>query len=1089
MIAELGNTVNTQSSVVTTCSGGVMDDGVARRVLGIDLGIASCGWGVIELGGGGGSVIATGVRCFDAPLVDKTGEPKSAARRTARGQRRIIRRRRQRMKGVRRLLYEYGLLGSQSPDALSQALRRISRNAAGSPITPWTLRAAAHQRLLTNEELAVVLGHIARHRGFRSNSKNDVGSNAADETSKMKRAMEATREGLAKYHSFGDMIANDPKFADRKRNRDKDYSHTAKRSDLEDEVRDIFRAQVRFGSRIAGEELQRRFSETAFFQRPLQDSEDRVGECPFEPGQKRAARRAPSFELFRFLSRLANLKLTVGRSPERSLTPDEIALAAKDFGETKKTITFKSLRETLDLDPNARFSGIAPEKESTLDVAARTGGAAYGTKTLKDALGEAPWRSLKRTPEKLDRIAEVLSFREDINSIRSGLEEIGLDPHVVDALMRAAGNGDFKDFTRAAHISALAARNIIPGLREGMVYSEACARVGYDHTARPAVPLCQVGSPVTRKALSEALKQVRAITREYGPIDYFHIELAREVGKSAEERRQLTDGIEARNVEKEKRRKEAEEHLGRPPSDDELLRYELAKEQNFKCIYSGDPIDPAGIAANDTRYQIDHILPWSRFGDDSYLNKTLCTAKSNQNKRGRTPFEWFDADKTEVEWMGYVARVEGLKEVKGRKKRNYTIKDAAAIEDKFKARNLTDTQWATRLLADELKRMFPPRECERVVVGRADRGNDELSTVEERRVFTRPGAVTSKLRRAWGLEGLKKKEGKRVEDDRHHAVDALVLAATTEALLHRLTLEVQKREREGRQDDVFHCSAPWPGFRVDVQRHVYGSEAAPGIFVSRAERRRARGKAHDATIKQIRQLDGERVVFERKPVEKLTEKDLERIPVPEPYGKVSDPKKLRDELVANLRAWIAAGKPKDRPPLSPKGDVIRKVRVETKDKVAVEINGGTVDRGDMARVDVFRKRSKKGVWEYYVVPIYPHQIVSMMAPPNRAVVAYSDDPDWKEVDDSYEFLWSLFALSYVEVSKSNGDRISGYFRGLHRGTGAASVSEHISLGRDSTMSGIGLKTLASFRKFTIDRLGRKFEVLREVRTWRGEACT
>jgi CRISPR-associated endonuclease Csn1 len=716
---------------VRAFSGGVMSESSVRRILGVDLGIASCGWGIIEAGEAGGSIIATGVRCFDAPLIDKTGESKSATRRTARGQRRIVRRRRQRMNAIRGLLLEHGVLTDQSSDALHHALRRISPNVAGLQVTPWTLRATAHERLLANDELAVVLGHIARHRGFRSNSKNGAGANAADETSKMKKAMEATREGLAKYHSFGDMIANDPKFAERKRNRDRDYSHTAKRSDLEDEVRAIFRAQIRFGCPIASEELSRAFADAAFFQRPLQDSDDRVGDCPFEPGQKRAARRAPSFELFRFLSRLANLKLAVGRSPERRLTQEEIALAVKGFGEIKKTITFKSLREALDLDPNARFSGIAKEKESTLDVAARTGGAAHGTKTLKDALGDAPWRSLSRTPEKLDRIAEVLSFREDMNSIRSGLDQIGLDMRIVDTLMVAAANGDFKDFTRAAHISALAARNIIPGLREGLVYSEACARVGYDHASRPPVPLKEIGSPVTRKALSEALKQVRAVVREYGPVDYFHIELARSVGKSAEQRKQLADGIEARNVEKEMRRKEAEEHLGRAPSDDELLRYELAKEQNFKCIYSGDAIDPAGISANDTRYQVDHILPWSRFGDDSYLNKTLCTARSNQNKRGRTPFEWFDADKTEPEWMEYLARVESLKEVKGRKKRNYSIKDAAAIADKFKARNLTDTQWATRLLADELKRMYPPRECNRIVICRADGGNDGLPIVEK----------------------------------------------------------------------------------------------------------------------------------------------------------------------------------------------------------------------------------------------------------------------------------------------------------------------------------------------------------------------
>lgn len=1044
---------------------------MGERILGVDLGIASCGWGVIEVGEPDGKIVAAGVRCFDAPLVDKTGEPKSAQRRAARGQRRVIRRRRQRMNQIRKLLHTNGLLPDSSSNSLHDALRRVSPKGSHPPLTPWTLRAAAHDRLLTNDELSVVLGHIARHRGFRSNSKREAGANAPDETSKMKKAMEATRDLLA-GRTFGQMIATDERFADRKRNRDKDYSHTAKRSDLEDEVRKIFAAQRHFGNVTTTDDLAKAFSDAAFFQRPLQDSEQLVGKCPFEPDQMRTARRAPSFELFRFLSRLANLKLAVGRLPEQKLTAEQIALAAKGFGETTKTITFKSLRETLDLDPNARFAGIPKDKESKLDVAARTDGAAYGTRTLNDALGDAPWHSLVKTPEKLDRIAEVLSFREDMDSIRTGLDEIGLDVVTVQRLLDATAKGDFKKFTRAAHISALACRNIIPGLREGLSYADACKRplLNYDHSARPHIPLKDIGSPVTRKAFGEAIKQIRAVAREYDPIDLVHIELARDVGKSAEKRREIEDGIERRTAEKERRRGEAAEHLGGTVSDDELLRYELAKEQNFKCIYSGDPIEPAGIAANDTRYQVDHILPWSRFGDDSYINKTLCTTKANQHKRGRTPFEWFDAEKTEPEWMEYVARVEALKEVKGRKKRNYTLRDAASVEKNFKARNLTDTQWATRLLADELKRMFPAPEG-------------------ERRVFTRPGALTSKLRRAWGLEGLKKENGERVPDDRHHAVDALVLAATTESLLLKMTKEVQQREKEGRQDDIFHVRQPWPGFRIDVTRAVYGENGAGGVFVSRAERRRARGKAHDATVKQIREIDGEKLVFERKAIEKLTENDLEKIPVPEPHGKVADPKKLRDDMVASLRAWIAAGKPKgdDKLPRSPKGDIIRKVRVETKDKVAVELNGGTVDRGDMARVDVFRRKNKKDRWEFYVVPIYPHQIVTMERPPDHAVKGGGEESEWATLDANSEFLWSLFSMSFLEIVKSDGETIEGYFRSLDRNTGAVTVSPQVT--SDEIRKGIGVKTLSSLKKITIDRLGRKFEVSREVRTWRGKACT
>lgn len=1052
---------------------------MATRILGLDLGIASCGWGVIDVGetvADTGRIIAAGVRCFDPPLVDKTGTPKSAARREARGQRRVIKRRRQRMKEVRSLLHENDILPDAKPEALHQAAKRVSQ-AVSRQITPWSLRSEAHERRLTDDELAVVLGHIARHRGFRSNAKSEGQANAPDETSKMKKAMEETRESLAKYRSFGDMLQNDIRFSERKRNRDREYSYTPKRSDLEDETRAIFQAQRRLGNPKATEALQSAFMDAGFFQRPLQDSDRLVANCIFENCERRTALRAPSFELFRYLSRLANLELSIGRA-SRKLTADEIRLAAQHFGNTK-TVTFKALRKLLDIDPNARFSALEKDRNGKdIDVVARSGGAAYGTKTLKDVLGIPAWSSLTKRPGTLDRIAEILTFRQDFNSIRVDLSDLGLDDLVVNILMTACEEGTFNDFTRASRLSALACRNIIPGLMDGHDYAEACARVGYDHAARPAVSLDQINSPVTRRAFGEALKQVRAIDRKYGPFDQIHIELARDVGKSAEQRKEISSGIEARNVEKDKRRREAAEILGRAVSDEELLRYELAKEQQFKCLYSGEAIVPDGFAANDTRYQVDHILPWSRFGDDSFLNKTLCTSKANQDKRGRTPFEWFLAEWTDEEWRLYVARIEGLTEMKGRKKANYLRRNAQKIETKFKQRNLTDTQWVTRLLANELMRMYPPRPERHGADGR-----------DERRVFARPGAITSKLRRAWGLEHLKKESGERVADDRHHAVDALVLAATTEGLLQSMTKEVQRRENEGRADDIYHVSPPWPGFRAEVIRTVYGSDDSVGVFVSRAVRARARGKAHDATIKQIRDVDGETVVFERKDVMKLKESDLDLIPVPAPYGRIADPKKLRDEMVESLRSWLArpAAERKNNPPRSPKGDVIRKIRLATKDKVAVTVNGGTVDRGDMARVDVFRKQNKRGKWEFYVIPIYPHQIATLAEPPSRAVVAYKAEDEWVSVDSSFEFLWSLHAMDYLELQKSKGECIQGYFRGLHRGTGAINISLFQS--NDEQITGIGVKTLSLFKKMKVDRLGQRSNIARETRTWRGKVCT
>jgi len=55
-----------------------------------------------------------------------------------------------------------------------------------------------------------------------------------------------------------------------------------------------------------------------------------------------------------------------------------------------------------------------------------------------------------------------------------------------------------------------------------------------------------VDSPTARKALIEALKQVKAIVETYGVPDYIHVELARDVGKSIDERREIARRGEAR---------------------------------------------------------------------------------------------------------------------------------------------------------------------------------------------------------------------------------------------------------------------------------------------------------------------------------------------------------------------------------------------------------------------------------------------------------------------------------------------------------------------------------------------------------------
>jgi len=1058
------------------------------RILGLDAGVASVGWALLEVESedgprpARGAIVAAGVWMFD-PAEERTRggrRSKSAMRRAQRSQRRTLRRRRQRMNEIRRLFHRHGLL----PAANRNALHRPG-------LDPWKLRTRALGRPLSPVEFAVALGHIARRRGFKSNAKSVAGPRDCEETSKMKQALSASRAKLARFETPARLISEDEGFrvpgstARRFRNRAGDFARLQHRDDLAQEVGALFRAQRRLDAPHATAELEAAFSRAAFFQRPLGDRFADLGPCPFEPDQRRTSKHGYSFELFRCLARLDRLGIDDGGAPRR-LTAREKAKATQGFGETPG-LSYADLRRVLDLAEGAGFPGVARADEARRDVVAR-GGAAAGTHLLRREIcaagGEGAWSELLATPERLDAVAEALTFRASSESIRGALQVIGLTKQSTQALLTAAEAGVWDVFTGAGRLSAKAARNLIAGLRQGLSYDAACRAAGYDPAssrerrafdvgahgkealrriiAQERISEALVGSPTARKALIEAVKQVKAIVERHGVPDRIHVEMAREIGKSAAARRDIEYAALRRAAEEARSGELFREIFGRAPRGgdagaEEMLRFELWREQKGRCLYTDAPIEAALLLDRNNRVQIDHILPWSRFGDDSYANKTLCLSAANHCKRDFTPAEWFAREKSCAEWRDFAARVNAL-DLTPAKKRNLLLGEADATASKFRERNLNDTRWVCRLLAEALQTLYPPAESDGAAVG-------------VRRVFARPGALTARLRRAFGLQSFKTTpDGARRADDRHHALDAIVVAATSEAMLQRATRLLQRLERDGGGGPRF--SLPWPGFREAALR------ALDQVVVARAERKRARGKAHDATLLQIAVRDGKTIVYERKNVADLKLDDLDRIKDPERNA----------AYVATLRAWIEAGKPAAAPPRSPRGDPIRKLRLATTERVNLPISTGnparpaSANRGEMARVDVFRKAGPAGAWRYHFVPVYRHDVVAK-APPEKAMRC-GDEADWPRLDASYAFLWALHPMSLIEVTKPDGETIRGYFRGLDRGTGALSIGEIANAA--AIRRGIGARKLLRFRKLQVDRLGGVFAVEKEPRLWRGK---
>ena len=75
----------------------------------------------------------------------------------------------------------------------------------------------------------------------------------------------------------------------------------------------------------------------------------------------------------------------------------------------------------------------------------------------------------------------------------------------------------------------------------------------------------------------------------------------------------------------------------------------------------------------------------------------------------------------------------------------------------------------------------------------------------------------------------------------------------------------------GSPRDFRALDLPWPGFREQALA------AVEAVFVSRAERRRARGEAHAATIRSVTERDGETRACERKRIADLKPADLDRL--------------------------------------------------------------------------------------------------------------------------------------------------------------------------------------------------------------------
>ncbi len=138
---------------------------IPQITLGLDLGVTSVGWALLEENkGADGRIIATGSRIFSATTDGAKNEPKNFKRRTARGGRRVIERRAGRKIKLRNLLLASGLLPSLDGKTSEEFFHNLG--------DPYDLRVKALHQKLSPLEIGRAIYHLEKRRGFKSNRKS-----------------------------------------------------------------------------------------------------------------------------------------------------------------------------------------------------------------------------------------------------------------------------------------------------------------------------------------------------------------------------------------------------------------------------------------------------------------------------------------------------------------------------------------------------------------------------------------------------------------------------------------------------------------------------------------------------------------------------------------------------------------------------------------------------------------------------------------------------------------------------------------------------------------------------------------------------
>lgn len=800
-----------------------MELGMKYRI-GIDLGTNSLGWAALELrSGGGGQLVAgplldMGVRIFSDARNPKDKSSNAAQRRGPRGARRNRDRKLRRGRKMMHALISAGLMPSDDADRTTV-----------QKCDPWILRADALEKPLEPFEIGRALFHLQQRRGFKSNRKADGGEDGA-----MYAAIEAARSKMMQNNArtLGELFGGRRKqqlegnkalikgqrkplpqarVKARSEGAKMAYDYYPDRAMILDEFDQIWAAQVRHHPAIVTEQARKLIRDVIKYQRPLKTQ--RAGKCTFLSEFPRAPKALPSSQYARILQEVNNL--TVGATGQRArpLSHVErsqlIQFLLRPSNKSGKR-TFKAIRKALSLPDSQKFN-LESHKRDNLQ------GDETAARLMQDDAWGTDWLALDRNKQD-EIVAQLLDTQEQADLIGWLGRHHGVDED------RARLISDARLPDQHGKLSTQALTRLIPHMEVGLRYDEAATKEFKDHrslgdgvvledglpyygeilsrhtafekdkpvgdldTRTPEEQYGRVANPTVHVALNELRKFMNDLIKRWGTPSEIVLELARDLPLSDRGLREL-ESKQKKNQDQNDKRRAYLDSIKVADTYENRLKLRLYKEAldasggTVVCVFSGQTIQKSALFTADV--EIEHILPLSRTLDDGFSNKVLSMRFANRIKGNKTPFEAFGHGSDGFDWEAIGQRASMLP---SGKEWRFAPDAFAKWQERggdFLARQLNDTRYIARL-----GKTF----VEAIYGGQGIKG-------EDRRVWVVPGRLTSDLRHYAGfntLTGFTDTNQKDRTDHRHHAVDALVVALTDQAMVKRCA-DLEKRE-----DSVAH---------------------------------------------------------------------------------------------------------------------------------------------------------------------------------------------------------------------------------------------------------------------------------------------